>query len=113
MNAHFIKKTFEFSGSQEFISSFFESYLKKYKVFIFDYIIIWIYLVNPQQCMKNGTKLFQAEGFFFVKSDFDKRCQNEIEDTNEKICNRSKNKLSHKIDFRAFDLHKGQPAAWE
>ena len=49
----------------------------------FDFIIIYSYLVNPQQFLKNGTKLFQAEEFFFKNSDFNKRCKNEIEDNNE------------------------------
>ena len=38
---------------------------------------------------------------FFMNFDFKNGCKNEFEDNNEKSCNLSRNRVFHKIDFKA------------
>ena len=56
---------------------------------------------------------FVGKELFFKNFDFNNRCQNEIEDKNEKIRSRFGNTLSQKIDFMILGLHRDYPPAWE
>ena len=41
------------------------------------------------------------EEFFFMNFDFKNECENVYKENNEKSCSRSRNRVSHKIDFKA------------
>ena len=57
---------------------------------------------------------FQDNALFFKNFDLKKMCKNEIEDDNEQIkISRFGEKLSYKIDFTAFGLHRDRPTAYE
>ena len=58
-------------------------------------------------------KFFWCPGFSFVNFDFKNGFKNEFEDDNEKLCRRFKNRVSHKIDFKADWTHESIPTAWE
>ena len=45
---------------------------------------------------------FGVKEFFFMNFDFKNRCKNEFKDNNEKSCSWSRNRVSHKIDFKAL-----------
>ena len=43
--------------------------------------------------------------------DFKNRCKNEFKDNNEKSCSSSRNRVSHKIDLKAFQSRNGHAAS--
>ena len=54
--------------------------------------------------MKIGLQkwnFFGVKEFFFMNFDFKNGCKNEFKDNNEKSCSWSRNRVSHKIDFKA------------
>ena len=46
-------------------------------------------------------KFFGVKEFFFMNFDLKNGCKNEFKDNNEKSWNWSKNRVSHKNDFKA------------
>ena len=46
-------------------------------------------------------KFFGVKEFFFMNFDFENGCKNEFKGKNEKSCSGSRNRVSHKIDFKA------------
>ena len=45
-------------------------------------------------------KFFLVPSNFFMNFDFKNECKNEFKDNNEKSCSLSRNRISHKIDFK-------------
>ena len=55
-------------------------------------------------CKNRASRInffFRVEEFFFMNFNFKNRCKNEFKDNNEKSCSWSRNRVSHKIDFKA------------
>ena len=52
-------------------------------------------------------KLFWCQEFFFENFDFINECKNEFKDNNEKSSSLSRNRVSHKIDFKAIRPRNG------
>ena len=48
-----------------------------------------------------------------MNSDLKNKCKNEFKDNNEKLCSWSRNRVSHKIDFKAKWPRTAMPTAWE
>ena len=47
------------------------------------------------------NEIFLCQEIFFMNFDLKNECKNELKDNNEKSCRWSRNKVSHKIDFKA------------
>ena len=52
-------------------------------------------------------KFFGVKEFFRMNLDFKNGCKNEFQDNNEKSCSWSRNKVPHKIDFKAVVQRNG------
>ena len=54
------------------------------------------------------NEFFSSKEFFYINFDFKNGCENEFKDNNEKSCSCSRNRVSHKIDFKAVWLRNGR-----
>ena len=52
-------------------------------------------------------KFFGAKEFFYMIFDFKNDCRNEFKDNNKKSCSWSRNRVSHKIDFKVQWMRNG------
>ena len=68
-------------------------------------------LINKNHLSK--MKFFGCQGIFFISFDFRNEFENEFKDNNEKSCSWSRNRVCHKIDFKAVWPHETIPTAWE
>ena len=57
------------------------------------------------------SKKMKGKEMFFKNFDFNKRCENDVEDNNEKNLSRLTDTLSQKIEFTAYCFHRDQPPA--
>ena len=72
------------------------------------FILYEFMLVYENQPLK--MIFFCVKEFFFINFDFENECKNELRDNNEKSCSWSRNKVSHKIDFKAVCPWNGHAA---
>ena len=56
-------------------------------------------------------KFFGVKEFFIKNFDFRHGCKNELNDNNEKSCSWSRNRFSHRIDFKAVWPRNGHAAS--
>ena len=56
-------------------------------------------------------KFFVVKEYFLINFDFKNGIENEFKDNNEKSCSLSRNRVSHKIDFKAVWPRNGHDAS--
>ena len=74
-------------------------------------VIYFIYKYFSSWKLSFEKKMFLLSRNFFMNFDLNNSCKNEFKDNKEKSCSWSRNRVSHKIDFRAVWPRNGHAAS--